>query len=135
MGGAKSIEIHQVKTFTTKQTVGQEPVGGVSCLAKQAAVFEDGQIGLQHRQPKRISVIRPETANASFKPVAQAAETTACHQIQHPRRPRLRQGASEQHPEIPGRPGFRIEKSFPRMKRGCPFHEGLAAVIHQAASL
>jgi hypothetical protein len=131
MGGTERIEIHQVKMLATQKTIRQEPMGGLRCLSQQAALCQHAKVRAQQREPMWISVIRPETANLALQPVAQAAQTAACHQIQHPRWPLSADGADQKHAQVAGGSSSRIEKTLAHMKRGRALASRLAGLLHQ----
>jgi hypothetical protein len=131
MGGAKSIEIHQIKTLAAEKTISQQPVGRVRRLSQQATPLQRGKVAVQQGESLGIGVIRPETANLSLQPVAQGTQTAARHQIQHPWGPRLRDRAGKKDAQVSRRSGSRIKKPLARVKRGRAFVEECAAMVHQ----
>jgi hypothetical protein len=131
MGGAKSIEIHQIKTLAALKTISQQPVGRERRLSQQATPFQRGKVAAQQGESLGIGVIRPEAANLSLQPVAQGTQTAARHQIQHPRGSRVRDGAGKKDAQVSRRSGSRIKKALARIKRGRAFLKQCAAMVHQ----
>jgi hypothetical protein len=131
MGAAEGIEIHEIKTLPPQQTIRQQLLSRERCPSQQTVPLQHGKIGAQQWQSLGIGIIGPETTNLCLQAVTQAAQTAACHQIQHPGRTALLDGAGQQHPEVPRRSGSGIKKASARIKRGRPFVEEAAVVIHQ----
>jgi len=123
VGRAKRIHIHQIKTLSLQQRMGKQPVGPKGARAKHAGSFEDPEVLTEERQSCRVRIIHHEGSGPSLQPVAQGAQATPRHQIQHPQGTTLGQDDSKQYAEISGGPGSWIEKTFPGLKLCSPFLE------------
>ena len=80
-GAAEAIEIHQLEALLALQALRQQVLGraGAAAQTRQAS-----EIALQQGQPIGIGVVGPHRLGTGLQAVAQGADATASHGIEHP---------------------------------------------------